>query len=1222
MALPLHDAPPQESAASDPLRQTFRLLAAARLGVWPAWAGPEDVAALRRRVEALALLLDLVPRAEVKSLDRVACELASRFPGERVVETHQLRVACHDALHALHAGPVTRASATSVSSGDAATPLAGRPAEATGPLDDALDEWKARLLSDPRWTELPSFVRGEPPARIDQVYVELHAISEHDVGEDLNVDAERATRVSRRLLADRQPVVGVSALVSRTLERCVVVGEPGSGKSTVVQWVANATAAGGVPDYDHALVVGLSAFALAVQKNPDAGLLDFFLAPLLPDPAARAPALELLRRRSAEHRRHLLLLDGWDEVPLPLREPVRRRILAEAGHFVTVITSRPSGLPEELRGGGPVEFYRIAGLTPRAADDLTRTVLRRLGRPDLFEPIRRRLREEKDLKEMAGNPFLLGLLVRVLARAAGQAAPRSAADVYGQVAAWVRDQYNRAAGGAGELCADHMAALARLSYGLLFGPDLPRYQFPGRAIDGCVAGRGLSPGPILRSRFTNQADPAFDEYRFVHATFQEYFAATHAAGLPPDDLDRFFDDAFRSASRHVTLEFAAGLAELADRCRRKAAARFRSRDRFHHTLLRLARLAAAGRWPADDPDGFGAALRAELWGVIERKEYGTTTTAAVHAFAELDPADLVRRATASKSLDFLLVRNILDVVPRELVGPDSVDAVLDGPWQGFADLVVVTARTEEELDRVRAVVGDPAATREARTAAVRVAGMSRDGGSAPALIGMLRPDFADADLRKDAIDALGRVGGREASAALVGVLLDPSSPDEVAGHASAALSAMGSGALDPGGRDRLLSYVAAVDPGSGRLGDVLYALRGYPLRTGAGVVADLAARPDLSQALRLAAVEVVGTATDRGVVRRLTDAAAGERDEAVARAIYRLALDREVDLPDDPLGAAAAAEPNEAKRTLLLGLFLRQLARSQGARRVRGRALAHRLIVAALAPDAPPRAAPVLSRALTQPKPTAEPLLAEETLGFARGVLDAFAAARHTGTADQVLLAVNVVRHFPKRCDGRGLRAVLDRAVQLSERAGGPDRHDWDRVAGYVAALLAAFAPGELLAYPAGTPLIDNALREVSVTRGWLVFFDRIIDSEGTVLASADAPSSTLLPVTAPDVLEEVISRLKPSEKAAFVSYWLMVQPHGRCRPADTREAIHDEMARLRSEETDDAVLLRDCYPKKLPTLETWRKALNRAVGRVADDPRLLAHLVQLGLGGDRAASS
>jgi hypothetical protein len=399
---------------SDPWRRAFSLLATAELGCQPVWSGPQDAAQLRARVELLAVLLDLVPRSELNRLGEVMASWSGQFPEQQVVSVARLREVARAvlklpgdwSLQVYREAPGLRRAL-------AVTRCRTVPSEAVSPSGPVLDftaaeaerqcavglgMWFDQLGSSPRWRFLPGVVPGEAPAPIEKVYVELFAISDQAVDERHEEDIERPQRLSRRFLANKYPVVSVPTMVARTMQCCVVMGEPGSGKSTLIQWLAWATYQQQIPDFDAALVVKLSAFATALDAEPTLSILEFFFDGLGSKIDDWRPAAYWLRRVAGEGHRFLLLLDGWDEVSANQRERVRERILAEEPYFVTVITSRPSGLPRQLNSGERVDFYQIAGPASGAIENLVRNLLAVQGHTELFEPILERIRDEADLR--------------------------------------------------------------------------------------------------------------------------------------------------------------------------------------------------------------------------------------------------------------------------------------------------------------------------------------------------------------------------------------------------------------------------------------------------------------------------------------------------------------------------------------------------------------------------------------------------------------------------------------------------------------------------------------------------------------------------------------------------------------------------------------------------------------------------------------------------------
>ncbi|MFN9970702.1 MAG: hypothetical protein ACK58T_12470, partial [Phycisphaerae bacterium] len=83
------------------------------------------------------------------------------------------------------------------------------------------------------------------------------------------------------------------------------------------------------------------------------------------------------------------------------------------------------------------DYYSIAGLSPASQRELVRNHLRILRRPDLYAAIQQRIDREPDWKEMTTNPFLLGLLLRVLVRTElSDNVPGTLAGIYEQIIGW------------------------------------------------------------------------------------------------------------------------------------------------------------------------------------------------------------------------------------------------------------------------------------------------------------------------------------------------------------------------------------------------------------------------------------------------------------------------------------------------------------------------------------------------------------------------------------------------------------------------------------------------------------------------------------------------------------------------------------------------------------------------------------------------------------------
>jgi hypothetical protein len=1239
-----------DGPVAEPERHAFCLLAAAELGRWPSWAGPTNAASLRSRVELLASTFDIAPRSEFDRLDLVIEAWVDAHPGEEVVSAGELRSIARRTLKYVGANlPVSNGfqrAAAITKLGVAADPSAPPFAEARGFSDleaqrqctIGLGAWLEQVATKPRWKLLPSVAPGETAMEVDKVYVDLFAISDSDASQGERPESDGAQRVPRRLLAAEYPVVSAATMVTRSLERCIVLGEPGSGKSTLVQWIARAIQQGRVPDYDLAVVVKLSAYAAALAAQPTLSLVEFFFETLQTAIHDWSPAAYWLRRVGAERHRCLLVLDGWDEVPIPQREAVRDRIDRESPYFVTVITSRPAGMYRELRAAGKTDCYHIAGLTPEAVENLTANLLNGLGRPDLIAEVRGRIEGDPNLREMAANPFLLGLLVRVLARCADNhgAAPRTLADVYHQVTAWMREQHAAGDASGASLTADHLAGLRRLSYGLLFETIAPRYLFRGQELTDSLR---AAAEPVFRSRFVNRVDPVFDEFVFLHATFQEYLAAMHGASLAGERLTHFLDHAFASASRLIVLEFVAGIdGPAGEQCRRQAVQWLAEQDRFLQVAIKLARLAVAGRWSTGASQGFVQSLCDELWRHIESETDMSLTKAAVQAFAEINPRELCRRARAARVIDNWALNCMHDALPPAVLRQERIIDLLPGAWQDFAGSDLRDEMSDAELAAKRRLIVAPETPEEDRWEAIAFAGAVRDVAAAPLLLALLNDARAPLRLREQSIDSLGAIGGRASIDALIQIVTDQL-PITIEGRRMAATvlrHTIGSlKALDPGGRDQLLRRMAAINPAEPCVEYILMALEGYPIRDGSETVVEIARDVSLQPEIRSRAITVLASTLDRRLAEEALLTIEEERSGEVVDALLQLAVARSLPTPLRWLEHKIQSSRSRVSVKRLLKTLLQALPASVGKQPNEAHDVFHRLLTRAIRGDGDGDYAREMSLAFSQTEWGDRWRPAEESLDLARGVLARFAVAPANEPTDRVLLATRMVARFRDISIKVEVLRAFEAALKMP--ADGTDAKSAERLALALADALADIAPGELLRFAMDCEPVHVTLRSRAVRNGWLVFADRIVDAEGREICRSGAEVQPSPKAGVPESLEEVVGQLPPAERRVFLSYWLMVGPGGPCRPGDSRAAIYRAASALLDERVEDrwdnldrkanaedpvdrrrnqlALRVQELFgDEPIPKNDAWRQALKRVCARLKKRPEFLPELRRLGL--------
>ncbi|MFE0823202.1 NACHT domain-containing protein [Streptomyces sp. NPDC058847] len=224
-------------------------------------------------------------------------------------------------------------------------------------------------------------------------------------------------------VGDEQRTVLLADRALEDHERVLLRGGAGSGKTTLVQWLAVAAAREGsrVP-----FVLPVRRFAREGFPAPD----DFLHAVRHPL-ADRAPEGWVVRTLLAG--RALLLVDGIDEAPEKTRGELRdrlRRLLRVFSGNGCLVTSRPSAVSDGwLSGGGLAEedFVELS-LAPMSREQVTRFIRdwhsaarldeqnrsrgpRERGALDEYEQrLLHSVRIYRELRQLATNPLMCGLI--------------------------------------------------------------------------------------------------------------------------------------------------------------------------------------------------------------------------------------------------------------------------------------------------------------------------------------------------------------------------------------------------------------------------------------------------------------------------------------------------------------------------------------------------------------------------------------------------------------------------------------------------------------------------------------------------------------------------------------------------------------------------------------------------------------------------------------------
>jgi len=633
-----------------------------------------------------------------------------------------------------------------------------------------------------------------------------------------------------------------------------------------------------------------------------------------------------------------------------------------------------------------------------------------------------------------------------------------------------REQYAQAAGSGSPLTWEHMAGLQRLSHDLLFQKSKSPYLFHLSELTESL-GANASVDPVLRSRFVNRIDPIYDEYTFLHATFQEYFAAIYASRLAEPEFEPLVDRAFYSASRLIVLEFVAGFpGPSARRLQEKAADWLEHPDRFQQVLLRVSRLAAPARWSLDGDGSVGKRVRDELWREIilrHRDNDLSAMIAFIEAFAALDPVDLCRRAKGTGELGGD-ERYIVSSVPARVAREVGLVKVLGDRWP-YTGSQLGGGIINAELKSMRDAVTDQTRSDEDRCEAFTFLRSIQDAESVPALVSLLTNESMPREIQRETLWSLAAIGGQMAVDALVDVVTGKIAVSEGAKR-SASITLRNTtdamAALDPVGRDRLLRRLVLMRRDDPHVKFVLAALEGHPIRDGAELIGEIAQCRELTDEVRTQAVRAMATVADKAVAVRLVAMLETEPCRDVSNALLDMAVQKRLAVPVKYLRKRIGRCRSSNELLYLLKAFVQVMPHGPISERETAAGFLHSLIRKALRTDGANDASKSLAYALTRALPCAGSLdlrcIREDTFNLARNCLAQFVRAPERVPTTCILLSVAVVEHFHDADARIDLRRALDTALSPTGNRGFGD----DIVSSSIARCLLMISPGELLDYP------------------------------------------------------------------------------------------------------------------------------------------------------------
>ncbi len=194
------------------------------------------------------------------------------------------------------------------------------------------------------------------------------------------------------------------------------------------------------------------------------------------------------------------------------------------------------------------------------------------------------------------------------------------------------------------------------------------------------------------------------------------------------------------------------------------------------------------------------------------------------------------------------------------------------------------------------------------------------------------------------------------------------------------------------------------------------------------------------------------------------------------------------------------------------------------------------------------------------------------------------------------------------------LIAILEGAFELSKSKQTAATACW-RIACAAASSVCDIEPARLLLLPIDCEPASLALQHASINRGWFVYASRILDCEGTELASLKFASPVSASPHGAD-LSFIVNQLTKNLRERLSLYLLAISPQGGASSSDSLKSVYSVIVRFYEDMSPDLDRdsLRNVLPSKKPSFETWRKSLQRIERQFADDPACVHALKQIGL--------
>ncbi len=622
----------------DAIRRLFRLLSALELNTWPSWDGPIEDASLRSKTKLLAKRFNLVmdEYSDVE-FDKIAVALANHLPTEQELRVEGLGQTMRGLLRD-GSMPLSKAGDVSV------TDQAGLDAHGV------MTRWAEHLRANSfcQDSSIPAACWAPEPIETASHLQRLCAVSSRH---------NHATRGCE----DRLSLV---TAIAQTSKVCLIVGPPGGGKSSSVRGFMRAILNADVDGYELPVWIDGDEYGKALLVDASRSPLDYFFTQWGPECADLKQAAQAFRDRLSIDKQNLLIIDGWERIPVHVQKLAWSHLVNDARHRKVLLTSRPGST---MFGNQQIQRFELCVPRPEEIRARFQQTFQLQGSHSLADDALEQLRLHDELSSLLVNPYWQSLLATYLLGHGTGKPLTGLTRLAQQLISWEQER-TRMQTHSG-LTMGHLRVLSELAFSLICNPHSHEVSFTQFDCERAAFRHQVSADEVFASRLVIRCNEVTDEYQFGSEVFQSYLAAQHLVENQSTQQQREFFDLAMTCSRLLPTVLHAVASD--DGFRKQTEAWIVDwilrLDHFDVLTQRVAQVVIAAAWDPTDLDGPIPELKSRLWNAIGKSQSEQRIERMMRLLAAIDPDFLQRKMTSLRSSNRVLSIELMKHVPNHLV---------------------------------------------------------------------------------------------------------------------------------------------------------------------------------------------------------------------------------------------------------------------------------------------------------------------------------------------------------------------------------------------------------------------------------------------------------------------------------------------------------------------------------------------------------------------------